>query len=127
MPIETRIDPEQFVITVTAIGRIDYTEAVGAFDEFVKHPDFRPGMHIIWDLCDARLDAKAGDIQQLVTYIRMRTDIRGEGYRTAIVATHSLQRAISSVYQSLAGVLPFEVRIFDNSDKALEWVTEEAR
>lgn len=42
--------------------------------------------------------------------------------KTAIVVETEAVFGVSRMYQSLAAVLPFEVEVFDNEDKALEWL-----
>jgi len=126
MPITSRIDQTAGVIVCTVKGEPSIEHFGGAVDEYLRHPNFKPGMNALWDLRTAVLEnfspnKSMSRVAQAFGRIR---DERGSGYKLALVATSDLEFGLSRQYEALMDRLPFTVQVFRDYDEAWRWVAE---
>ncbi len=118
------VDPRAGRVTLTVRGEFGLAEARAAFDAFVSHPDFVPGMDLLCDLREAVMRPRPGEVEALVRHIHGRSERRGRGYRVAFVVAGSFEQAIIDAFRGSGLVLPEAVRIFTRPDEAAAWLAE---
>lgn len=126
MPIESEVDVATRLVVHRCLDRVTMRDIMQAFDRITTHPDYRPGMNVLWDLRDAVLAATPEELQTLVTHVALERNKHGTAYRLAVVATESMQLMLADIFKALATPLTFQVQVFRNPDKARRWLTETA-
>jgi len=122
MPVETRIDKADNLITYEATGEITLDDMRIAFEDALSHPDFAPGMNALCIGKKSRLAISVGDVQQFIQLLTKYGDIRGKDYRMAILVARNDDFGLSSLFEMGTHALPFEVRVFRNTAEAHEWL-----
>ena len=124
MPIHYQINADENLITVTISGTIQYDELLSAFDARTKEETYRPGMNLLCDGREARLDFSTSDVINLVEAMAVRREERGEGFRFALVGGSDLTYGMGKVFQGYAVRLPENIRVFRDFEEARRWVME---
>jgi hypothetical protein len=122
MPLKFEIDPQANLITVTGTGRLTYHDFKAGFEERLGHPQYKPGMDILYDLQAASIDITLQEIKQGTAFFKNRQQERGAGFRFAIVVSTVGTYGISHLYQAYAEELPEEIRVFRDMAEAKQWL-----
>lgn len=122
MAVVTHINPDTATVVFECDGRITMQEVAGAFDAMFDHPDFRPGLHAMWDMRKASIGLYAQQIPDLLRMVRERQSDRGTGYRVAILVNGSPDFGLSTLFEMSAHSMPFEVRVFRSHTQATQWL-----
>lgn len=123
MPIESDVDVAAGLVRHHCTDRVPMRDIMQAFNRITQHPDYRPGMNVLWDLREAVFATTPDELQALVTHVARERNRHGTGYRLAVVASDSTQTMLADIFKALATPLTFQVRIFRNPDKARAWLT----
>jgi hypothetical protein len=123
MPIRYEINSTANLITLTATGKLAYNDVTAAFQERLKDPAYRPGMHLLLDGREAIFDFTGSDVSSLVEFFEGRRDERGAGFRFALVSKLDVTFAMGRVFEAYAEKLPETIRVFRDFDEAKRWVT----
>jgi hypothetical protein len=129
MPVDIHIDPEAAgvgVITYAVTGELDIAELRAALEGIYSAPDFRPGMHSLWQMKEGTIAVPATKLPELIQLLNERSDKRGTGYKVAIVVRGNLDFGLSTIFQMHAYSLPFDVKVFQSLTQAREWLEEDA-
>ena len=94
---------------------------VGVYD----NPDFRPGMHSLWQIKEGTIGVSATELPSLIKLLEERAEKRGTGYKVAIVVRGNLDFGLSTLFQMNAYELPFEVKVFQSLTQAKQWIIED--
>jgi len=70
----------------------------------------------------AKIEAAPEEIQELVTFVALRRQSRGTGYKLAIVADERIQHMLADIFKALASPLSFEIAIFLEENSARQWL-----
>jgi hypothetical protein len=122
--IERRTDENAQLTIYTAKGNISGEEVRAAIGDFYEHGPIT--RNVLWDVSQAILnDLSAEDVRQIAHVPRQSLELRKDG-KTAIVAPSDLAFGLSRMYQisSQPESLPFEVKIFRDSEAAHNWLAE---
>jgi hypothetical protein len=125
MPLRIKVDPQANLITVTGIGRLTYHDIKSSFEERLSHPQYKPGIDILYDLRAASIDITLQEIKQAMILFKNRQAERGAGFRFAIVTSTVGTYGISHLYQAYAEELPEEIRVFRDIAEAKQWLGSE--
>jgi hypothetical protein len=128
MPVDIHIDKETAgagLITYTVTGELDLGELRGALEGVYDDPDFRPGMHALWQIKEGTIGVTATELPALIKLLEERADKRGTGYKAAIVVRGNLDFGLSTLFQMNAYALPFEVNVFQSLTRAKQWIIED--
>ncbi len=120
------IEPAANLVTITVVGDLGLDNMAAIFDDVLRDPAFRPGMHILWDVRQAVLHAAPGDPTRFTMHVRANRNRRGSHYRAAAVASDPQAAALAQVYKALASDLVDEVKVFDTPEAARAWLTAPA-
>jgi hypothetical protein len=121
MPMKYQIDREANLITLTAIGTVRFEDVVSAFVERVKDSDYTPGMNILCDGGNAEFEFSGSEMSRLVAFFKSRQEQRGGAFRFALVSTQDAIFGMGRMFESYAGDLPEEIRVFRDFDEARQW------
>ncbi len=83
--IDTEYFPEGPYVLHSASGRIDTSHLLAAIKEWFNHPDFEPGIAVVWDLRPAYLDLSLEELSRMYASVRDSVDSKRDGGRTAWV------------------------------------------
>ena len=123
MTIERWIDPETGRVTLTATGSIEVRNLQEALREMTEAPEFRPGADIVWDFRKAESqDLSAERLRDLVTFVAGIQDVRGTGYKVAIVVARNVDFGLARMYEAFSDELPCELRVFMSLEDAQAWM-----
>ncbi len=122
MTIITTINQEQQIIEHVCTGRVTFRDFEQAFDKAMQMEGFHGGMNVLWDLNHAKIEAAPEEIQELVTFVALRRQSRGTGYKLAIVADERIQHMLADIFKALASPLSFEIAIFLEENSARQWL-----
>jgi len=128
MPVDIQFDPETAgvgLITYTVTGELVLDELRTALEGEHNHPDFRPGMHALWQIKEGTIGVAATELPGLISLLEERTEKRGTGYRAAIVVRGNLDFGLSTLLQMHAYSLPFEIKVFQSLTQAKQWIIED--
>ena len=120
--IEKNVDKNGQLTIYTAKGSISGEEVKNAIRGFYEHGPIT--RNVLWDVSLAVLnDLSAEDVRQIAHVPRQSLELRKDG-KTAIVAPSDLAFGLSRMYQinSQPEPLPFEVKIFRDSEAAHNWL-----
>lgn len=125
MPVKTTINKEKGIIYRLVTGNITIDELIFDYKETLKHPDYVPGYNTIDHLqVKSAPDISAADLNKIVDYLRSTMNIRGQGWKSAIVADSDLAFGMSRMYEQLADQLPYEIMVFRTLEEAEKWLFE---
>lgn len=126
MPVTTRINLDTATVNFACSGKIVLEEVERAFQAMFEDPDFRPGIHALWDLRNASIGLYAQQIPDILRMVRERQAERGSGYRVAILVAGSPDFGLSTLFEMSAHSMPFEVRVFRSLTQATQWLAGQA-
>ena len=122
MPVSVVVEPEIHVVKFECNGRIAFDDVRLAFEKMFVDPQFKPGIHALWDLRHASIAVRAQEIPDLLGMISARQQDRGRGYRVAIVVAGSPDFGLSTLFEMSAHSMPFDVRVFRSYTQATKWL-----
>ena len=126
MPFSFSINAEHRFVHLKATGRVDNREMLACAREYMSHPEFDPGMHILIDLTadvSTPFD-RDGDLENdlMGEMSIISREVRGEGkYKTACIGG-SLTKRIFFVAATQMINPHTQVRACDTMDEALRWL-----
>ena len=126
MPFSIDIDTGHNLVILTGRGEVYLADFVKTFDAFVAHPDFRPGMNVLWDLTKTVTSILPEDVQTFAAHTSKQVGQRGSGYKIAVVGNERIILGFTQIYKRLAPALAANARTFMNLDEALAWIREDA-
>ena len=128
MPVDIQFDPETAgvgLITYTVTGELVLDELRAALEGVYTNPEFRPGMHALWQIKEGPIGVTATELPGLINLLEERTEKRGTGYKAAIVVRGNLDFGLSTLLQMHAYSLPFEIKVFQSLTQAKQWINED--
>ena len=128
MPVDIKIDPTAGsvgLITYTVTGELDLGKLRTALEGIYDAPEFRPGMHALWQIKEGTIGVGTAQLPELLDILQERSDKRGTGYKAAIVVRGNLDFGLSTIFQMHAYSLPFDVKVFQSLTQAKEWIGDD--
>ena len=128
MPVDIQIEKETTdagLIIYTVTGELVLEELKTALEGVYDDPDFKPGMHALWQIKEGTIGVSATELPALIKILEERSEKRGTGYKAAIVVRGNLDFGLSTLFQMNAYELPFEVKVFQSLTQAKRWIEED--
>lgn len=126
MPVTTTIDIEKRLAIHAVEGDLTAGDFVNAISDRLAHPDFEPGLHVLWDFSNAPLGILSSrDLRGMLEYGRQEGHATRIG-RVALLTPRRAQFAIADSVEKMSGELPVEIRAFQDREKALQWLFSES-
>lgn len=123
MPVISTINSELHLLEHCCRGSVQAQEFIDAFDAAMDLPGFERSMSVLWDLREAKIDAKPEEMQALVTHVGLQRERRGTGYRLAVIAGDAMLVMLADIFKALSSPLSFQVKIFRDIDEARSWIS----
>jgi hypothetical protein len=125
MPITYTIDKQRRFIRRLISGAATSDEILASLTEFLKHPDYQPGMKSLTDLRAMRHYASPEDVRQIANFILGR-DEEVRGGKAAIVVDKDVGFGMARMLEMLTESSPLSIGVFKNLKEAYEWLGIEA-
>jgi len=106
---------------ITFSGKVGYSEMVNAMKDLFNSPDYKEPI-VALDFRNVEGDLSTNELLALINFAK---ENRGEhlGYgKTAVVISSAVHFGIGRMYQSFGADLPFDIEIFEQLEKAKEWL-----
>jgi hypothetical protein len=119
--IETKCDPSRNLTVAKATGMMTSNDFL---DWTADYYSGTTTLFVLWDLSEANLsEINTGNIRDDAKLTKSLADKR-KGGKTAIVSGNSLEYGISRMLETFYEMeeVPFEVQVFYDIDKAMEWL-----
>jgi hypothetical protein len=124
LTVHTAIDAAAGVITHTVVGDLGIDDVQQAFALRTTLPDFKPGMRVLWDLCQANASRLSTDeIRQIAQRNKSQVKKAGVGYKVAFVAPRDIEYGLSRMFEMFSDETPVQIRVFRTTDEARRWLS----
>jgi len=125
LPVTTTIDTANGLAVHTVVGDLSAGDFVSAIGDRVSHPDFEPGLHVLWDFSNAPPGILSSrDLRGMLEYGRQE----GHGARigrVALLTPRQTHFAIADSVEQMSHELAVELRAFQDRDEAIAWLSSE--
>ena len=126
MPVTTKIDIENRLAIHAVEGEIPAGDFVNAISDRLAHPDFEPGLHVLWDFSNAPPGILSSrDLRGMLEYGRQEGHAARIG-RVALLTPRRTQFAIADSVEKMSDELPVEIRAFQDREEAIQWLCSES-
>ena len=119
MPISITIDSPEKLVIAKCRGDILENEFVNAFQKITSDPGYQATFNEIWDVRETTSMQLSFDNWQWQNNKTPQNNIR-----EAIVIANEAQHQFASNYAQVAVDTPLNVRIFNDYNEAMNWLTE---
>ena len=125
MEISFQVAPDKSFATVTITGKFDLDAFKDFYKQMVAHPDFSPGMNVIWDTRQADIFKISQEEMRTVSgHIAQLTKDRGAG-RGALVVSDDISFGVSRMGEMMTEkFVTVTVRVFRDIENAEKWINE---
>ena len=121
MPTTYVIDKEAGILHRTVSGVVTTDELLESFDEALRDPDYRPGMHMLADMREVTTSAHHGDVAKVARYVREHLEEIGP-LKAAVVAPTDASFGLIRMLQANLEEDPIELGVFRTIGEAEEWL-----
>jgi hypothetical protein len=123
LTVHTAIDTAAGVVTHTVVGDLGIDDVRQAVALRTSHPDYKPGMRVLWDLSQANASRMSSDdIRQIAQRNKSRVKKTGVGNQVAFVAPRDIEYGLSRMYEMFSDETPVENRVFRTIEEARRWL-----
>jgi hypothetical protein len=118
-----RVDLSRGTARIQIFGYVAWDELARAFTTMVEHPDFRPGMHSLWDLRAADVAQFTTDEVSIFSKVVVEHAPARAGARGALVIPAETDHGMSPLLTAVRDTkLPVRIRIFHDLAEAEAWL-----
>jgi|GEM_PF-1377060 len=112
-------------IRMTVTGLVEKKGLTAAMSKLLAHPDY-PDKHSLWDFTDAAMGLSIGDLREIAGILRLyKTRNKNFANKSALVVPGFMDMGMAKIYVSLTKLLPFDYRVFQSIDQALNFLIPE--
>jgi hypothetical protein len=124
MPLTYRIDTDAQMLLIVGEGAITQAERLEAVREWLRDPDFRPGLNTLCDLSAVSSAPTMAELQEIVSLVDRHSSTIGSK-KLAVVAPRPVTFGVARQFQTLADDGPLDVGVFKDRRAALGWLRHE--
>jgi hypothetical protein len=124
MPLTYRIDTDAQMLLIVGEGAITQAERLEAVRQWLRDPDFRPGLNTLCDLSAVSSTPTMAELQEIVSLVDRHSSTIGSK-KLAVVAPRPLTFGVARQFQTLADDGPLDVGVFKDRRAALGWLRHE--
>jgi len=121
MPLRYQIDRDAEMLLVVGEGTITQPERIAAMCEWLRDPDYRPGLNTLCDFSEATSTPTMAELQEIVALVEGHAAAIGRK-KLAVIATKSITFGVARQFQTLADCGPLDVGVFKDRRAALGWL-----
>ena len=123
MGVKTTIDTKRGIAVQTVEGDLKIDDVIAAQKRLYLEPGHDPSMPVLWDARRSRAIMQTfNGLSEMVDKSRSFWDRMGQG-RTAILVGSVADYGMGRMYAALADSMPREIRVFQDYDEAVAWLT----
>ena len=122
MPVTTEIDSDRKLVIHAVEGEVTAGNWVSAISERLAHPDFEPGLGVLWDFANAPDGILSSrDLRGMLEYGRQEGHAARMG-RIALFTPRPAQFAMANSVEQMSDGLAVELRAFRDRTEAINWL-----
>jgi len=126
MPIKTKFNSTEGIVTHLASGMVSAREIIAAFEYVTVLPRYNSGMHAIWNFTDAAFeDMTHEDVAWLQHETTRLRPPWGPDFRTAFVSRSDSELQMLNLFKKMASHQPVTFGIFETIEQAVAWIKGE--
>jgi hypothetical protein len=126
MPTIYVIDKEAGILYRTLTGVVTTDELLESFDEALRDPDYRPGMHMLTDMRGVTTTAHKADVARVAAYVKSHVEEIGP-LKVAVVAPTDASFGLIRMLQAHLGDVSIELSVFREMREAEDWLGVEQK
>ncbi|WP_022666785.1 hypothetical protein [Desulfospira joergensenii] len=113
------LDPShEKYIKITISGLIVKSQLITVMSEILHHPQFLE-KHTYWDLTQGSMGLSIGDLKEIIGVLRLyKPEKKNFADRSSLLVPGKMNKAIAEMFVTMAKVLPFKYRVFNDPEKA---------
>lgn len=124
VPVQTTIDGATGIVTHKVVGDLLFDDIRQAFTERTNHPDFKPGMSVLWDLSEGNASKlTSDDIRRIAARNKAQLKKSGVPYKAAFLAPRDIEFGLSRMYEMFIEDAMVDNRVFRTLDEARRWLS----
>jgi hypothetical protein len=123
MPMRYTIDSERGMLFLSADGETSQAERFEAMQEWMRDPEFRPGLQTLADFSESENVPTLAELEEIVGYMRRYQSAIGQK-KIAIVTTRPVSFGVARQFGALVPGDFLTVQVFKDRDAALAWLAE---
>lgn len=124
MPIDTILDRTLGIAVQRVTVELRGDEVIAAQTRLYGDPEHSPSTPVLWDAREAVVTRVVFEEMRDMAAKAEPLYERMAGGRTAILVGSQADFGMGRMYQSLSAGMPRDLRVFDDYDAALAWLTE---
>jgi hypothetical protein len=110
-------------IAMTVSGGVDKAGLISAISQLVQHPEYLD-KHSFWDFTKADMGLTMGDLSEIIGVLRLYKPAQSDfADKSALLIPGKMNQAMVNVFVTLAKVLPFKYKVFNDSNKAKSFLS----
>lgn len=121
MPTIYVIDKEAGILYRTLSGVVTTDELLESFDEALRDPNYRPGMHMLADMREVTTTAHKADVARVASYVKGHLEEIGP-LKVAVVAPTAASFGLIRMLQAYLEGAPVDLGVFREMGEAEEWL-----
>ncbi len=116
------ITQEKYYFVLIFTGSVDKESVLSAYTALLQNEHFKQETHTIWDIRKASAELSFVDIKELASSVTESSDERSNHSRCAYVVIDPTDKSTIQSYITATAHYPVEFRIFEDFEKAKNWV-----
>ncbi len=122
MTIQTNINPENGVVRHIAEGAFSFEEALNAYDNLSKHPEYKTGFDVIWDFTGLDFgEFDSNEIFDIANSVKSKLSDRSTNYKAAFLVNDDLAFGLTNMFKSFSLDMPLKVGVFRSIKEIYDW------
>ena len=124
MPLRYQIDRDAEMLLVVGEGTITQPERIATMCEWLRDPDYRPGLNTLCDFSEATSTPTMAELREIISIVDLHAAAIGKK-KLAVIATKPITFGVARQFQTLADSGPLDVGVFKDRRAALGWLRHE--
>jgi hypothetical protein len=124
MPLRYQIDRDAEMLLVVGEGTITQPERIATMGEWLRDPDYRPGLNTLCDFSEATSTPTMAELREIISIVDLHAAAIGKK-KLAVIATKPVTFGVARQFQTLADTGPLDVGVFKDRRAALGWLRHE--
>lgn len=116
-------DSHSSYLQIIVTGVVEKTSLLDAMSALMRHPDYHH-KHSLWDFsCATTMGLSMDDMKELVGILKLfKTEDKAFANKAAMLIPDHLHQAMATIFVSLSTLLPFEYKIFQTREAAINFL-----
>ena len=120
--IEVIFNVKDNYVIAMLVGWFSIDEAIANFDYVVNHPDYKTGMHRIWDITKADFEYHDNDDIDVVAKYPIQFPPGINNVKDAFVSPLNHNWTLMTYFKSCIQDMKNQVEVFNDLELAIDWI-----